>query len=186
MPPPSPPSAGRARRPAKPRAAPAVAEPGLPAVELYTDGACSGNPGPGGWAFLLRHPASGKHLERWGGEAETTNNRMELRAVIEGLSALTRRSRVEVYSDSQYVLKGLDEWLEGWKAKGWKTAGKQPVKNIELWKALDALRADHALTYHWVRGHNEHPENERCDALAVMARERVARGLDPSGDDALD
>lgn len=147
-----------------------------PHVLLYTDGACSGNPGPGGWAFVLRHPASGKEIEGSGGEALTTNNRMELSAVIRGLEALTRPSRVEVWSDSQYVLKGLDEWIEGWKRKGWKTAGRQPVKNRELWEELDQLRHTHTLTYHWIRGHQGHPENERCDELAVAAARAAAGG----------
>ena len=143
-------------------------------VELYTDGACSGNPGPGGWAYILKHPASGKEREGSGGERETTNNRMELSAVIEGLSALTRPSGVAVFSDSQYVLKGLESWLDGWKKKGWKTASKQPVKNVDLWKQLDELRAKHRLTFHWIRGHAGHPENERADALAVEQRDAHA------------
>lgn len=146
-----------------------------PKVELYTDGACSGNPGPGGWAFILRHPASGKEINRAGGERETTNNRMEMMAVIEGLRSLTRSSIVELYSDSQYVLKGLNEWLKGWKAKGWKTADKKPVKNQDLWIELDALKAKHSVTFHWVRGHNEHPENEECDRMAVEARDAAAQ-----------
>lgn len=153
-----------------------------PRVLLFTDGACSGNPGPGGWAYILKHPGSGKEVERIGGEAETTNNRMELRAVIEGLSALSRPSVVEVWSDSQYVLNGLNEWMDNWKKRGWKTAGKKPVKNRELWEMLDELRTTHDLTYHWIRGHAEHPENERCDELAVRAREAIARGEDPSPD----
>lgn len=143
-------------------------------VELYTDGACSGNPGPGGWAYILKHPSSGKEVEGSGGEAQTTNNRMELTAVIEGLRAIKKPSRVEVYSDSQYVLKGLEEWMESWKARGWRTADKKPVKNIELWKVLDELRRAHEVSYHWIRGHNEHPENERCDAMAVEQRDRYA------------
>jgi ribonuclease HI len=147
-----------------------------PQVQLFTDGACSGNPGPGGWAFILKHPASGKEIERSGGEALTTNNRMELMAVIRGLEALTRASRVELWSDSQYVLKGLNEWLAGWKAKGWKTASKSPVKNVDLWQELDELKSKHAITFHWVKGHNDHPENERCDQLAVAARDAAARG----------
>ncbi len=146
----------------------------LPIVHLFTDGACSGNPGPGGWAFILRHPVSGKEIEHAGGERDTTNNRMELRAVIEGLHALTRRSRVDIYSDSQYVLNGLREWLEQWKARGWRTAAKKPVKNEDLWRELDRLKAEHELDFHWIRGHNEHPENERCDQLAVAARDRAA------------
>ncbi len=147
-----------------------------PHVELYTDGACSGNPGPGGWAYILRHRASGAEREDSGGERATTNNRMELQAVIEGLGALKRRSTVELYSDSQYVLNGLKEWMASWKKRGWKTASKQPVKNVELWKRLDELMAGHEVRFHWVKGHNEHPENERCDQLAVAARDAAARG----------
>ena len=145
------------------------AAPDLPRVLLFTDGACSGNPGPGGWAYILRHPASGKEKKDAGGEPMTTNNRMELLAAIRGLEALSRPSAVELYSDSQYVLKGLSEWIAGWKAKGWKTSSKQPVKNEDLWRELDALRDKHRVTFHWIRGHNEHPENEECDRLAVEA-----------------
>ncbi|MBX3388799.1 MAG: ribonuclease HI [Phycisphaeraceae bacterium] len=145
-------------------------------VELYTDGACSGNPGPGGWAFVLKHPASSKELEASGAEAETTNNRMELMAVIRGLEALKSPSLVDLYSDSQYVLNGLKEWMASWKKRGWRTADKKPVKNIDLWQELDALQATHQLRFHWIRGHNEHPENERCDQLAVAAREALVRG----------
>lgn len=147
-----------------------------PYVQLYTDGACSGNPGPGGWAYVLRHPMSGTEREESGGEAATTNNRMELRAVIEGLSALTAPSTVELTSDSQYVLKGLREWMKGWKAKGWKTAGKKPVKNQDLWMKLDGLAAAHELRFRWIRGHSEHAENERCDRLAVAAITRIRAG----------
>jgi ribonuclease HI len=143
-------------------------------VDLFTDGACSGNPGPGGWAYLLRHPKTGKSVERNGGEPVTTNNRMELTAVIEGLASLTRPSTVELYSDSQYVLKGLDEWIAGWKKKGWRTASKAPVKNVDLWMKLDELKAIHEIRFHWVRGHAGHPENERVDRLAVEARDRAA------------
>ncbi|MCC6676191.1 MAG: ribonuclease HI [Phycisphaerales bacterium] len=142
-----------------------------PHVELFTDGACSGNPGPGGWAYILRHPATGKEIEGSGGEAQTTNNRMELRAVIEGLTILKKPSLVDLTSDSQYVLKGLKEWMKSWKARGWKTADKKPVKNQDLWEQLDALKSVHTLRFHWIRGHNEHPENERCDKLAVAAIE---------------
>lgn len=145
-----------------------------PLVELFTDGACSGNPGPGGWGYLLRHPSSGKVRERNGGEKQTTNNRMELTAAIEGLKGLTRPSIVELYSDSQYVLKGLKEWMPGWKRKGWKTASKQPVKNVDLWKQLDELKDIHEIRFHWVKGHDGHPENERVDDLAVMARDEYA------------
>ena len=146
----------------------------LPHVHLFTDGACSGNPGPGGWAFILRHPATGKEIERSGGENPTTNNRMELQAVIEGLTTLNKPTNVALFSDSQYVLNGLKEWMDSWKKRGWKTADKKPVKNQDLWQTLDGLRSTHHLKFHWVRGHNEHPENERCDALAVAARDVAA------------
>jgi ribonuclease HI len=149
----------------------------IPHVLLFTDGSCSGNPGPGGWAYILRHPTSGKEIERSGAEPLTTNNQMELMAVIQGLSALKTRSRVEIYSDSKYVLQGLSEWLDGWIAKGWKTASKQPVKNQELWKRLDGLRKAHELSFHWIEGHKGHPENERCDALAVAARDALRKGV---------
>jgi ribonuclease HI len=147
-----------------------------PHVELYTDGACSGNPGPGGWAFILKHPTTGKSKEDSGAEAQTTNNRMELTAVIRGLSALREPSLVDLFSDSQYVLNGLKEWMSAWKKRGWKTADKKPVKNQELWQTLDEFKAIHDLRFHWIRGHNEHPENERCDRLAVAAREAIAGG----------
>ena len=140
-----------------------------PVVHLFTDGACSGNPGPGGWAFILRCPRTQKEIERNGGEPDTTNNRMELTAVIEGLRTLKWPTIVELYSDSQYVLKGLAEWMDGWKKKGWKRAGRKPVINDDLWKILDKLREEHTIHCHWVRGHNDHPENERADALAVAA-----------------
>ncbi|MEX2218452.1 MAG: ribonuclease HI [Phycisphaerales bacterium] len=145
----------------------------LPHVQLYTDGACSGNPGPGGWAYILKHPA--KEREASGAEPLTTNNRMELIAVIQGLSALKARSTVDLYSDSLYVLKGLKEWLKDWKARGWKTAAKKPVMNRDLWEQLDRLLTQHDIRFHWVRGHNEHPENERADRLAVAAREALVR-----------
>lgn len=146
----------------------------LPLVELYTDGACAGNPGPGGWAFILRHRASNSERESSGGEAMTTNNRMELMAVIEGLTALTKPTSVDLFSDSQYVLNGLQSWMAGWKKNGWKTKSKEPVKNRDLWERLDALKGTHDIRFHWVRGHNEHPENERCDELAVAARDAAA------------
>ena len=153
-----------------------MSKPPLPHVQLFTDGACSGNPGPGGWAFILKHPETGKELERSGAEPETTNNRMELRAVIEGLATLKAPSLVDLTSDSQYVLKGLKEWIKAWKARGWKTADKKPVKNRELWERLDELAAEHEVRYHWIRGHNEHAENERCDRLAVEAYRALMRG----------
>lgn len=148
----------------------------LPHLELFTDGACSGNPGPGGWAFILRHPASGKSVEGSGAEPMTTNNRMELMGAIEGLLAIKKRSRVDLFADSQYVVKGLDSWLKSWKARGWRTADKKPVLNLDLWQRLDEVASRHVVRTHWVRGHNEHPENERCDQLAVAAREALVRG----------
>lgn len=141
-----------------------------PRIRLFTDGACSGNPGPGGWAYILQHAASGTEREGSGGAPDTTNNRMELMAVIEGLRAIKRPSVVEIHADSQYVLKGLNEWMDGWKARGW-TRGKkrEPVMNVDLWKILDELRREHELEFNWIRGHAGHPENERCDAMAVAA-----------------
>jgi len=133
-------------------------------VEVFTDGACRGNPGPGGWGAILR--ANGREKELFGGEPATTNNRMELTAVIRALEALTRRSRVSVYTDSQYVQKGISEWIHSWKRRGWKTADKNPVKNEDLWRRLDELAAQHEVKWHWVRGHSGHPENERADELA--------------------
>lgn len=153
--------------------------PPRPRVQLFTDGACLGNPGPGGWAFILRHIESGKAIERFGGERETTNNRMELLSVIHGLRSLEKSCDVEVFSDSQYVIKGLNEWLDGWKAKGWKRGRNDPVKNVELWQDLDELRNRHDLRPAWVRGHAGHPENERCDVLASAAAEAAARGGRP-------
>ncbi len=131
---------------------------------MFTDGACRGNPGPGGWGVLLRY--GDKERELWGGEAETTNNRMELTAAIKGLEALSRECRVSLTTDSQYVRKGITEWISGWKAKGWKTAAKKPVKNVDLWQRLDELSAAHDIEWHWVKGHSGHEENERADALA--------------------
>lgn len=133
-------------------------------VYIYTDGACKGNPGVGGWGALLRYGQHEKEL--LGGAAETTNNRMELTAVIEALRALKRSSRVQICTDSQYVKNGMESWIEGWKKNGWQTASKQPVKNAELWRELDALVQQHQVTWTWVKGHAGHPENERADALA--------------------
>ena len=133
-------------------------------VEIFTDGACRGNPGPGGWGVILR--SNGKEKELWGGEAATTNNRMELTAVIRALEALKRPSQVRVYTDSQYVQKGISEWVHAWKRREWRTADKKEVKNIDLWKRLDELAAAHDVEWHWVRGHAGHPENERADKLA--------------------
>jgi ribonuclease HI len=140
-------------------------------VEIYTDGACKGNPGPGGWGALML--AGGHEKELFGGELGTTNNRMELQAVIEGLNALSRPCEVIVHTDSQYVQKGISEWIHGWKARGWKTAARAPVKNVDLWQALDAAQARHKIEWRWVRGHAGHPENERADALANRGVETV-------------
>jgi ribonuclease HI len=147
-----------------------------PRVELFTDGACSGNPGPGGWAYILRHPASGTQREGSGGERLTTNNRMELMAAIEGLRGIKKPSIVDLYSDSQYVINGLNEWVAGWKRQGW-TRGKkrEPVQNVDLWKVLDDLRTQHTVHLHWVRGHDDHVENERCDKLAVAALQQFKK-----------
>ncbi|GAA0595754.1 ribonuclease HI [Caenispirillum bisanense] len=136
-------------------------------VELFTDGACSGNPGPGGWGAILRFKGVEKELS--GAEAATTNNRMELLAVIEGLNALTRPVAVDVYTDSRYVMDGITKWIFGWKKNGWKTADKKPVKNAELWQSLDEARRRHDVSFHWVKGHAGHPENERADELARTA-----------------
>jgi ribonuclease HI len=133
-------------------------------VEIFTDGACKGNPGPGGWGALLRYGEHEKEL--CGGEAETTNNRMELMAVIAALEALKRPSRVRVTTDSQYVKRGVNEWMARWKLNGWLTAERKPVKNRELWERLDGALSEHRVEWHWVRGHTGHPENERADELA--------------------
>jgi ribonuclease HI len=133
-------------------------------VIVYTDGACKGNPGPGGWGALLRW--KGHEKELFGGERATTNNRMELTAVIEALSALKSRRQVAVYTDSAYVKNGITTWIHGWKQRGWRTADKKPVKNVELWQRLEALAAQHDVQWHWVRGHDGDPGNERADALA--------------------
>ncbi|MCB1650559.1 MAG: ribonuclease HI [Alphaproteobacteria bacterium] len=133
-------------------------------IAIYTDGACSGNPGPGGWGAILRWNGHEKELN--GGEKETTNNRMEMMAVIKSLEALKRASQVDLYTDSKYVMQGMTEWLEGWKAKGWRTAAKKPVKNVDLWQQIDILVAKHDVKFHWVKGHAGHPENERADELA--------------------
>lgn len=136
-------------------------------VEIFTDGACKGNPGPGGWGALLRYNGAIKELK--GAEPETTNNRMELMAAIEALRALKRPCKVSLTTDSQYVRKGITEWIHGWKKKNWKNASKQPVKNADLWKTLDELSQQHDIAWHWVKGHSGHPENERVDALANEA-----------------
>lgn len=133
-------------------------------VEIFTDGACRGNPGPGGWGAILRLGATEKEL--WGGDKETTNNRMELTAVIRALGALKRPVAAKVHTDSKYVIDGIKSWIHGWKRNGWKTSDKKPVKNVELWQELDRLANGHQLEWIWVKGHAGHPENERADALA--------------------
>ena len=148
----------------------------LPFVQVFTDGACRGNPGPGGWGVILRHPASSTEKEFSGGHPMTTNNQMELQAVIEGLKLLTRKSRVEVVTDSTYVAKGSKEWLPGWKRNGWKRKDGNKlvaIKNESQWIALDALLTKHQVTFKLVPGHAGHPENERCDVLAVAAAEQA-------------
>jgi ribonuclease HI len=136
----------------------------LKKVEIFTDGACRGNPGPGGWGVLLRYRGKERHL--YGGEAETTNNRMELRAAIEGLSALKEPCEVSLTTDSEYVRNGISSWMDNWKKREWKTAGRKPVKNRDLWQALDELNQRHRVAWHWVRGHTGHRENEIADQLA--------------------
>lgn len=143
-------------------------------VEIYTDGACRGNPGPGGWAYIMRHLPTGKEVERNGGEPDTTNNRMELMAVIEGLAALKRGCKVEVFTDSEYVRQGLMSWMANWKKNQWRRktrSGWGEIKNVDLWKQLDELMARHFVKLTRVPGHSGHPENERCDELAVEAAE---------------
>ena len=136
-------------------------------VEVWTDGACRGNPGPGGWGVLMRYKGNEKTLH--GGERETTNNRMELMAAIQALESLTRQCAVKLTTDSQYVQKGITEWMPNWKRRGWKTAAKKPVKNADLWRRLDEAVAGHNVEWHWVKGHSGHPENEMADALANQA-----------------
>jgi ribonuclease HI len=138
-------------------------------VELFTDGACKGNPGPGGWGAVLRF--KGKERELSGGEPDTTNNRMEMMAAIEGLKALTRPCRVKLFTDSKYVMDGITKWIHGWQRNGWRTADKKPVKNADLWQALLAATAPHQVDWRWVKGHAGHPENERADKLACAAAE---------------
>lgn len=154
-----------------------------PKVEIYSDGACSGNPGPGGWGAIL---ISGKHRKEInGGELLTTNNRMELKGAISALEALKKKSDVDLYTDSAYVRNGIISWIYGWKKNGWKTADKKPVKNVELWQELDDLRNRHNVTWHWLKGHAGHPENERADELARLAIATIRSGdvaEFPSGD----
>ncbi|WP_420406246.1 ribonuclease HI [Nisaea sp.] len=136
-------------------------------VEIFTDGACSGNPGPGGWGAILRYGDAEKELS--GGEKETTNNRMELMAAITALETLTRPMHVDIYTDSTYVRDGITKWIHGWKKRDWRTADKKPVKNLELWQRLEAACGRHEIDWHWVKGHAGHPENERADELARLA-----------------
>lgn len=143
-------------------------------VEIFTDGACRGNPGPGGWAALLRYQGKEKTLA--GSETHTTNNRMELMAAIQALESLKRPCRIRLSTDSKYVQQGISEWLAGWKDRGWKTAAKKPVKNVDLWQRLDAATLQHAIDWRWVRGHSGHPENEAVDRLAVKAIDDMLAG----------
>jgi len=140
-------------------------------VEAYTDGACSGNPGPGGWGVILRW--RGTERELWGGEPDTTNNRMELMAAIMALEALKRQVSVRIHTDSTYVRSGITDWIVRWKRNGWKTAARKPVKNVDLWQRLDAALADHEIDWRWIKGHAGHPENERADALARRGAEEA-------------
>jgi len=146
------------------------------AVEIFTDGACSGNPGPGGWGAILR--SGNREREFSGGDPATTNNRMELMAAIMALEALKRPCHVRLFTDSTYVREGVTKWIHGWKKNGWRTADKKPVKNVELWQRLDAARAHHQVEWHWVKGHSGHPENERADELARREIGRI-RSSDP-------
>ena len=141
-------------------------------VRIYTDGACKGNPGPGGWGAVVQ--MDGEETELFGGEPQTTNNRMELTAVIRALELLEPPRHIEVYTDSQYVQKGISEWLHDWKRRGWRTADKKPVKNVDLWQELDRLAGAHRIAWHWVKGHAGHPENERADALANRGVEELS------------
>ena len=143
----------------------------IPPVIIYADGACKGNPGKGGWGVLMQY--GGKTKELFGGEIETTNNRMELTAVVQALNALTKPCTVDIYTDSQYVMKGMMEWMKNWKRNGWRTSDKKPVKNVDLWKALDAAAIVHIVNWHWVKGHAGNPGNERADASANLGVESV-------------
>ena len=147
-----------------------MGEPSI--VDIFTDGACSGNPGPGGWGVVMRW--NGEEKEIYGGEADTTNNRMELMAAIRGLESLKREMKVRVHTDSTYVKDGITKWIHGWKNNGWKTAAKKPVKNQDLWQMLDRAISEHNVEWHWVKGHAGHPENERADELARRGAEEAA------------
>jgi ribonuclease HI len=150
-------------------------------VEIHTDGACRGNPGPGGWGVVLR--SGEREKEIWGGESATTNNRMELTAAIAALGALRQRCRVDLYTDSEYLRRGITEWLPNWKRRGWKTADRKPVKNIDLWRRLDDLAGGHEVSWHWVKGHAGHPDNERADQLANRGIDELqAAGQASDGD----
>jgi ribonuclease HI len=152
-----------------------------PHVQMFTDGACHINPGPGGWAHIIRHPASGKETEAFGGEHNTTNNRMEMMAVIRGLESLTSPSRVDLLSDSTYVVKGIREWMDNWKTNGWRKRRNGPaIKNMDLWKRMHELCQTHDVNAKWVKGHRGHPENERCDQLAEAESKRIAQTPAPS------
>jgi ribonuclease HI len=150
-----------------------MSAPAQSKVVIYTDGACKGNPGPGGWGVVLRSADKEKHLH--GGELMTTNNRMEMTAVIEALKALKMACHVSLYTDSKYVMQGVTEWMGGWKARGWKTAGKDPVKNVDLWQEIDELLGKHQIDWHWVKGHAGHPGNELADALANKGVEEILK-----------
>lgn len=152
-------------------------------VTLITDGSCLGNPGPGGWAAILRHGERKKEI--WGSEPQTTNNRMEMMAVIEGLAAVTEPCKVRVEIDSEYVKNGITQWIHQWKRRGWKTASKQPVKNEDLWRKLDAALAGHELEWHWVKGHADHDDNNRCDELAREAALTQSRSANPAREERL-
>ncbi|MEJ7934043.1 ribonuclease HI [Sphingobium sp. AN558] len=145
----------------------------LTSVEIFTDGACKGNPGPGGWGAIIRSGSNEKEIS--GGEAQTTNNRMEMMAAVEALNALTRPCAVTLFTDSKYVMDGITKWIFGWQKNGWKTADRKPVKNAELWQALIAATARHQVSWKWVKGHAGHPENERADQLACAAAESFRR-----------
>ena len=153
-------------------------QPNTPNVQLYTDGGCSGNPGPGGWAYILRHLATGQEKEEAGAEQTTTNNRMELMAVIEALGSLKRRCRVVLHTDSQYVQLGITEWLPNWVRRGWKTADKKPVKNADLWQRLQTAAARHDIDWRWIKGHAGHEGNERADELANRGVKSVSMSAD--------